>query len=82
LEFQLVLRHEARAWIAAQTEWKWLGGTPLNHVIANNSEVENSNEHEHADVLADFSLEITFTRRVITTRGPVDADMAANLPAR
>ncbi|KAI3011142.1 hypothetical protein CBS147346_1343 [Aspergillus niger] len=66
---ELILRHIFNAWIAAETEWKSLGPEPLDHISVSDSDTTSQTE---AQVLAHFNLEITLTKRAITTRGSTD----------
>ncbi|RDK38958.1 hypothetical protein M752DRAFT_329516 [Aspergillus phoenicis ATCC 13157] len=66
---ELILRHIFNAWIAAETEWKSLGPQPLDQISVSDSDTTSQTE---AQVLAHFNLEITLTKRAITTRGSTD----------
>lgn len=61
---KLILRQEMIPWIGVQTEWKSLGEKPLDQIIFGG---DNSDD---VRILAQFGLEITLTKRAITTRGP------------
>lgn len=58
----MILRHEARAWIGAETEWECPEPAPLHQPAPDAG----------ADAAADLRLDMTLTRRVIKTRGPAD----------
>ncbi|GKZ20047.1 hypothetical protein AbraIFM66951_001639 [Aspergillus brasiliensis] len=68
---EIILRHIFNAWIAAETEWKSLGPEPLDQISVSNSNTTTSQTTE-AQVVAHFNLEITLTKRAITTRGSTE----------
>ncbi|KAI5925879.1 hypothetical protein F4810DRAFT_612154 [Camillea tinctor] len=65
---ELICINELQAYIAAQIEWKSLSAKRPNDAAL-------SNESKHQDspaVVAQFILDITLTKRHITSRGPFD----------
>ncbi|KAJ4386029.1 hypothetical protein N0V93_008920 [Gnomoniopsis smithogilvyi] len=73
---EIILIHEARAWIGAQTEWKCLDGAAILNrdipCIVDGQGDASAQDRARNNLIADISMEITITKRVITSRGTVE----------
>lgn len=74
MTLKILLLHEARAWIGAETEWKCLDGAAVldRNATAGQDDYTSQDDKGQSNIIADISMEITITKRAITTRGSIE----------
>ncbi|KAI6082161.1 hypothetical protein F4821DRAFT_247773 [Hypoxylon rubiginosum] len=69
---ELICIHQPQAWILAQTEWRLRSSDTDINVPSEDPSDSDSGTSDKPHLLRHFNIEITLTKRAITSRGSLD----------